>query len=58
MPEIFRGGHNLSARAIDSLKGISATLQGDVADLIQSIDASSQEADKLISSLAVTDDTK
>ncbi len=47
--------HNLNARAIGSLKGTSITLQGDVADLIQSIDASSQEADKLISSLAATD---
>jgi chromosome segregation ATPase len=49
--------HNLNSRAIGSLKGTTATLQGDVADLIQSIDASSAEADKLISSLA-TDDEK
>jgi hypothetical protein len=49
--------HNLNSRAIGSLKGTTATLQGDVADLIQSIDASSAEADKLISSLA-TDDGK
>lgn len=48
--------HNLNSRAIGSLKGTSATLQGNVADLIQSIDASSQEADKLISSLATSDD--
>ena len=47
--------HNLNARAIGSLKTTSATLQGDVADLVQSIDASSQEADKLISSLAASD---
>ena len=47
--------HNLNARAIGSLQGTSATLQGDVADLIQSIDASSQEADKLISTLAESD---
>ena len=47
--------HNLNSRAIDSLKGTSAGLQSDVADLIQSIDASSQEADKLISSLAASD---
>lgn len=50
--------HNLNSRAIGSLKGTSATLQSDVAGLIQSIDASSQEADKLIASLAVTDDDK
>jgi outer membrane murein-binding lipoprotein Lpp len=48
--------HNLNSRAIGSLKGTSATLQGNVADLIQSIDASSQEADKLISSLATNDE--
>jgi Protein of unknown function (DUF2959) len=48
--------HNLNSRAIGSLKGTTAGLQGDVADLIQSIDASSQEADKLISSLAASDD--
>ena len=50
--------HNLNSRAIGSLKGTTTTLQGDVADLIQSIDASSQEADKLISSLATSDDNK
>ena len=37
--------HNLNARAIGSLKNTSAGLQSDVADLVQSIDASSQEAD-------------
>ena len=47
--------HNLNARAIGSLKGTTATLQGNVAGLIQSIDASSQEADKLIASLAASD---
>ena len=47
--------HNLNSRAIGSLKGTSASLQNDVADLIQSIDASSAEADKLISSLAASD---
>ena len=47
--------HNLNSRAIGSLKGTTVTLQSDVADLIQSIDASGQEADKLIDSLAVSD---
>ncbi|HTZ56694.1 MAG TPA: DUF2959 family protein [Acidobacteriaceae bacterium] len=47
--------HNLNARAIGSLKNTSANLQGDVASLVQSIDASSQEADKLIASLAASD---
>ncbi len=47
--------HNLNSRAIGSLKGTSAGLQSDVADLIQSIDASSAEADKLINSLAASD---
>jgi Protein of unknown function (DUF2959) len=47
--------HNLNARAIGSLKNTSAGLQSDVADLVQSIDASSREADKLISSLAASD---
>jgi Protein of unknown function (DUF2959) len=47
--------HNLNSRAIGSLKGTTVALQGNVADLIQSIDASSQEADKLISSLAASD---
>ena len=50
--------HNLNSRAIGSLKNTSAGLQSDVADLIQSIDASSQEADKLISSLAASDNNK
>jgi hypothetical protein len=50
--------HNLNSRAIGSLKTTSAVLQSDVAGLIQSIDASSQEADKLISSLAASDNTK
>jgi Protein of unknown function (DUF2959) len=50
--------HNLNARAMGSLKTTSAMLQGDVASLVQSIDASSQEADKLISSLAASDNQK
>jgi outer membrane murein-binding lipoprotein Lpp len=50
--------HNLNSRAIGSLKTTSAMLQGDVASLVQSIDASSQEADKLISSLAAADNDK
>ena len=50
--------HNLNSRAIGSLKNTSASLQGDVADLVQSIDASSREADNLISSLATNDDKK
>ena len=50
--------HNLNSRAIGSLKTTSSVLQSDVAGLIKSIDASSQEADKLISSLAASDDTK
>ena len=50
--------HNLNSRAIGSLKNTSAVLQSDVDGLIQSIDASSQEADKLISSLAASDNTK
>jgi hypothetical protein len=48
--------HNLNSRAIGSLKGTTAMMQGNVASLIQSIDASSREADKLISSLATSDD--
>jgi outer membrane murein-binding lipoprotein Lpp len=47
--------HNLNARAIGSLKSTSATLKSDVATLVKSIDASSQEADKLISTLAASD---
>jgi hypothetical protein len=50
--------HNLNARAIGSLKNTSAGLESDVAGLVQSIDASSQEADKLISSLAASDNNK
>ncbi len=50
--------HNLNSRAIGSLKGTSAKMQGNVATLIQSIDASSKEADKLISSLATDDEKK
>jgi hypothetical protein len=50
--------HNLNARAIGSLKNTSANLQSDVAELVQSIDASSQEADKLINSLAASDNIK
>jgi Protein of unknown function (DUF2959) len=50
--------HNLNSRAIGSLKTTSAVLQSDVAGLIKSIDASSQEADKLITSLAASDNTK
>ena len=47
--------HNLNARAIGSLKGTTASIQTDVADLIQSIDASSAEADNLIASLTQND---
>jgi hypothetical protein len=47
--------HNLNSRAIGSLKSTAANLQSDVAGLVQSIDASSQEADKLITSLAASD---
>ena len=47
--------HNLNARAIGSLKGTSASINTDVTALIASIDASMQEADKLISSLSNTD---
>jgi hypothetical protein len=43
--------HNLNSKAIGSLKGTSLSLQKDVEGLIQSIDASSQEADNLISAL-------
>jgi coproporphyrinogen III oxidase len=53
--QVFFLKHNLNARAIGSLKNTSAMLQSDVASLVQSIDASSQEADKLISSLAASD---
>jgi hypothetical protein len=47
--------HNLNARAIGSLKGTSASINTDVADLMQSIDGSMQEADRLISSLSASD---
>jgi DNA-binding ferritin-like protein len=47
--------HNLNARAIGSLKGTSAQINTDVTALTKSIDASMQEADKLISSLNATD---
>ena len=50
--------HNLNARAIGSLKGTSAKINTDVTSLMKSIDSSMQEADKLISSLPVPDDTK
>ena len=44
--------HNLNARAIGSLKGTSLSIGNDVTDLVQSIDGSMQEADKLIASLS------
>lgn len=47
--------HNLNARAIGSLKGTSAKINTDVANLMKSIDLSMQEADKLISSLSSAD---
>ncbi len=43
--------HNLNARAIGSLKDTTASIQTNVADLIQSIDDSSVEADNLINTL-------
>jgi predicted small secreted protein len=46
--------HNLNAQAIGSLKGTSTSIQGNVADLIASIDSSMQEADKLIASLSTS----
>jgi hypothetical protein len=46
--------HNLNARAIGSLKGTSTKINTDVTALMASIDASMQEADKLISSLSNT----
>ena len=46
--------HNLNARAIGSLKGTTVNIQGDVADLTASIDASMVEADSLIQSLSAT----
>jgi hypothetical protein len=50
--------HNLNARAIGSLKDTSATIQTSVADLIQSIDDSSAEADNLINTLNQSDSGK
>jgi chromosome segregation ATPase len=47
--------HNLNARAIGSLKGTSTQINTDVTALTKSIDASIQEADKLISSLSAPD---
>jgi len=47
--------HNLNARAIGSLKVTSAKISGDVDTLIQSIDNSMAEADRLISTLGTTD---
>jgi hypothetical protein len=47
--------HNLNARAIGSLKGTAKTINTNVTALMKSIDASMQEADKLISSLSATD---
>ena len=46
--------HNLNARAIGSLKGTTVNIQGDVADLTASINASMAEADSLIQSLSTT----
>jgi predicted small secreted protein len=50
--------HNLNARAIGSLKDTTANIQTNVADLIQSIDDSSAEADNLINTLNQSDNTK
>jgi hypothetical protein len=47
--------HNLNARAIGSLKSTSTKINTDVTALTKSIDASIQEADKLISSLSAPD---
>jgi len=47
--------HNLNARAIGSLKGTAKSINTDVSALMQSIDNSMQEADKLISSLSSVD---
>jgi hypothetical protein len=47
--------HNLNARAIGSLKGTAKNINTDVTALMNSIDASMQEADKLIASLATPD---
>lgn len=48
--------HNLNARAIGSLKGTAASINTDVSSVMKSIDNSMQEADKLIASLAASDD--
>ncbi|AXC09485.1 hypothetical protein ACPOL_0098 [Acidisarcina polymorpha] len=50
--------HNLNARAIGSLKDTTANIQTNVADLIQSIDDSSAEADNLINTLSQSDNPK
>jgi chromosome segregation ATPase len=50
--------HNLNAQAIGSLKNTTANIQTNVADLIQSIDDSSAEADNLISTLSRSDSVK
>jgi hypothetical protein len=47
--------HNLNAQAIGSLKDTTANIQSNVADLIQSIDDSSAEADNLINTLSQSD---
>jgi hypothetical protein len=47
--------HNLNARAIGSLKGTAKSINTDVTTLMNSIDASMQEADKLIASLSTAD---
>ena len=47
--------HNLNARAIGSLKGTANSINTDVTALMNSIDASMQEADKLIASLSTAD---
>ena len=48
--------HNLNARAVGSLKGTAASINTDVSSVMKSIDNSMQEADKLIASLAASDD--
>ncbi len=50
--------HNLNARAIGSLKDTTASIQTNVADLIQSIDDSSAEADNLINTLNQSDNSR
>ena len=47
--------HNLNARAIGSLRQTGATINTDVNAVIQSIDGSMREADKLISTLSSSD---